>query len=359
MENQASGKRNETIDFMRFVFIVCVVLHHACLFRPDILAGYIGVEFFFIVSGYLAFGKVLSVSRPLSMEKIGFLLLHKCRGFYWDFLGGTIVGFFLVHACNWHGVEWLLQDAMATMSDLLLLQIWGFPTYSATGVVWYLSAMMSGLFILLPIWAFHPKFSYWILSPLCVASIYGFESFAYHHGGCVMEPFAGGFLHMGLLRAMAGMSLGMIAYHFSAYLHRAKFTVAGRLLLAVLEWGGYIGTILLAVHAKTGSNLDFLMTMLIFVSVAISFSGINPFPFNICSQKMATWSLYIFLNHFYVARVVALLSPNNHAERLLLYYVIGVFLCSVLGKAVSHSLKKIFDMLRPYIFSVSCEMKGV
>ena len=34
--------RNPIIDLMRFVFIICVVLHHAILFRPRIMAGYIG-----------------------------------------------------------------------------------------------------------------------------------------------------------------------------------------------------------------------------------------------------------------------------------------------------------------------------
>lgn len=30
--------RNPIIDLMRFVFIICVVLHHAILFRPRIMA---------------------------------------------------------------------------------------------------------------------------------------------------------------------------------------------------------------------------------------------------------------------------------------------------------------------------------
>lgn len=45
--------RNGMIDFMRFVFIIAVVLHHSVLFYAPIIDGYIGVEFFFIVSGYL------------------------------------------------------------------------------------------------------------------------------------------------------------------------------------------------------------------------------------------------------------------------------------------------------------------
>lgn len=46
-------KRNGMIDFMRFVFCILIVLEHSELFRGRMLAGYIGVEFFFIVSGWL------------------------------------------------------------------------------------------------------------------------------------------------------------------------------------------------------------------------------------------------------------------------------------------------------------------
>lgn len=45
--------RNGIIDFMRFVFSILVVLEHTFLFRGRMLAGYIGVEFFFIVTGWL------------------------------------------------------------------------------------------------------------------------------------------------------------------------------------------------------------------------------------------------------------------------------------------------------------------
>lgn len=45
--------RNGIIDFMRFVFCILIVLDHATLFRGRMVAGYIGVEFFFIVSGWL------------------------------------------------------------------------------------------------------------------------------------------------------------------------------------------------------------------------------------------------------------------------------------------------------------------
>ena len=57
-------KRNGTIDFFRFVFAAGIVFYHA---RPLIqqelfVCGYIGVEFFFLVSGYLLMKKAREAS---------------------------------------------------------------------------------------------------------------------------------------------------------------------------------------------------------------------------------------------------------------------------------------------------------
>lgn len=55
-------KRNGKIELLRFLFAVIIVLHHSrqllgdenCLF----LGGSLGVEFFFIVSGYLMMSSI-------------------------------------------------------------------------------------------------------------------------------------------------------------------------------------------------------------------------------------------------------------------------------------------------------------
>lgn len=53
-------QRNGVIDFMRFIFALLVILHHAILFHKPIIAGYIGVEFFFMVTGWLMAEKQMS-----------------------------------------------------------------------------------------------------------------------------------------------------------------------------------------------------------------------------------------------------------------------------------------------------------
>ena len=67
----AEKKRNGTIDFWRFIFAAGIVMYHARpLFGRDLfVCGYIGVEFFFIVSGCLLMKK--ADERRMQAENAG------------------------------------------------------------------------------------------------------------------------------------------------------------------------------------------------------------------------------------------------------------------------------------------------
>ena len=61
------NKRNGAIDLLKFLFSLMIVIYHGRLFanaeNPLFRAGKIGVEFFFIVSGYLMAAKAEKVSH--------------------------------------------------------------------------------------------------------------------------------------------------------------------------------------------------------------------------------------------------------------------------------------------------------
>lgn len=144
--------RNPIIDLMRFVFIICVVLHHAILFRPRIMAGYIGVEFFFIVSGWLMMKKLAAYTGEIDVGTYTFQFIkHKLSAFYIELLVSSIFGLIAMQVFNWQGMKALGAAFVYLMGDFALLQIWGFPVYSATGVVWFLSAMVSAALIMVPL----------------------------------------------------------------------------------------------------------------------------------------------------------------------------------------------------------------
>jgi hypothetical protein len=67
-----NSKRNGFIDFLKFIFAIIILIHHSWQFFPILPIGYIGVEFFFLVTGWLMAKKFMI----LSLMKIYLLSLE-------------------------------------------------------------------------------------------------------------------------------------------------------------------------------------------------------------------------------------------------------------------------------------------
>jgi len=81
--------RNGFIDFMRFIFAILIVLHHSWVFantmHHDLVLqeGFIGVEFFYILTGVLvAKKKPFESSNHDAYISTKILLLRKIKVFY-------------------------------------------------------------------------------------------------------------------------------------------------------------------------------------------------------------------------------------------------------------------------------------
>ena len=55
-------KRNGKIEILRFIFIWCVIICHANIKELSLRGGWLGVEFFFILSGFFM-GNALNEDR--------------------------------------------------------------------------------------------------------------------------------------------------------------------------------------------------------------------------------------------------------------------------------------------------------
>lgn len=224
------------IDIFRFIFIVLIVCHHSLFYGCNkFLSGYIGVEFFYIVSGWL-FAKSCFAGKRTDIFSF---LNHKMQGFYLEFLIATIIGFTLMSLFDKDVHAHWLTNFVYWISDIFLLQIWGFPTLSATGVSWFLSAMIGCLCILGPIGFSYPKLLSFYAFPIII-SIYGFLSINYGSLSPILQPVAGGLIHAGLLRAAADMLTGYLSYSLSTKLSSASLTPNKLNILGILEWGGVL-----------------------------------------------------------------------------------------------------------------------
>lgn len=333
--------RNGMIDFMRFVFCILIVLDHATLFRGRMLAGYIGVEFFFIVSGWLLMRHVeqkfvLGGVRPNFLKDT----LHKVMGFYPEFLIGVIMAaFFLQKYGEPVGIG---SCFLGMFNSLMLLQTFGFSVTLGIGVSWYLSVMI-GMYLLLSWLAYKFKQDFInVFIPLIVLFIYGGMSMKYHTVAVVYQSTMDSFILIGMLRGFAGMGLGMLLYEGSSWLKKVRFTQFGKNVITGIEIFGYVLCICISIIINSISDWDFIMIALISMSVMISFSEVS-LTSTFFNKKiyyiLGRVSLNIFLNHHFIALIIAVNMLEDSVHTKMMYYFCGIIICSIINYCVANWLR--------------------
>ncbi len=151
-------KRNGEIDFWKFVASIYVVLYHSrAFYNPDLFRGSmaLAVEFFFVVSGFFFASSVYRdkrefSSRTIGGETVGFIR-HKVNGFLYYYLFGF--AFSLLATIRMSGLSsfFSIEKIKNTLFEFFLLQnIMSTPS-SIIPADWYLSAMLTAMFLLYPL----------------------------------------------------------------------------------------------------------------------------------------------------------------------------------------------------------------
>lgn len=351
MTEKKVWKRNGTIEFMRFVMAVVIVLGHTGVFNVWVArGGYIPVEFFFMVTGYLMYKKVSSFERTdLIGESTHKMLCKKIGGFYIEFILSTIIAIVLLHSFFYQTRPNIDQFFSLFIGDVFLLQIWGFPCYAATGILWYLSSMMSGLLILVPlIMRFRDCFIH-VIAPFLVLMIYGFMVSTWGNIPHIMEPVFGGAVHIGLVRGIAGMMLGCELFYITEKIQNIDFSLTGKVMLTIGEIIGYVGTICIAIKQGDPSNLDFLMVFLLAMGICISFSE-KSFSTKWFSNKysygLGKISVNMFLNHFCWAQILSLYMKEWSSLRLMTIYFCGTIVTTALNVYLAKFFRTYFKKFK-------------
>jgi peptidoglycan/LPS O-acetylase OafA/YrhL len=121
-DRKTTKQRNAVIELLRFIFALWVVKHHS-YFPIDtgefFLDGFLSVEFFFILSGYLFIPIVLKYNRNESLIKtLPRYLLHRLKGFGLPFLIGVVFSTYYMILSNgddWLGFQWFIVALLLTL----------------------------------------------------------------------------------------------------------------------------------------------------------------------------------------------------------------------------------------------------
>lgn len=341
-------KRNGFVDFLKFLFAIIILLHHSVeLFRGNntyFLSGYIAVEFYFVVSGYLLAkksGRSLTsdnCSKSIYDENIK-VFTRKIKSFFPYILVAALFSIVITSVGRFDAVK-ILTDIRDIPIELFGLQMLGFSGNIATGVTWYISVLLFASFLLFPLFCKKRDLLVKYIAPILAVVIYGYmfytEGFINHPGKWL------GLGYKGLLRGFADIFLGIVAYTITERIdsmESRKYDI----LFNIAEPICLFSIIVYAIFHGESDSCDFFILPLILVLVSVSFSsrslGRKIFRGSVWNF-LGVFSLSVYLNHYYVKDTILRLLPSADSAKLMVIYVTVSLVLAVLNYLICTALIK-------------------
>lgn len=320
-------KHNGIISFWKFCFCMMVVIFHSYAFvangeKTVFRQGYIAVEFFFLVSGFLLAKSALKKEesenwRDLGKETFQFVA-KKYLAFLPYVLFGGIIALILQNILKHVG---FYQNA-SSIWDLLLLRMTGLKGNAVIGQAWYISAMLLCMLVLYPLLRKYKYNFVYLAAPIIVLLGLGWISQTYSR---INNPEVWtGFLYKGVIRAFIELTLGCILYVVCQKLKQVDFTKFGKLLITVIEIGGFIFPFLVA-QFVSHTKFDFIILAVLSISVLLAFSE-KTLEFRFMNNKVCFWlerfSLPLYLCHHIarnIVRDVGFINAMPYYTKLAIY----------------------------------------
>lgn len=206
-------KKNVAIEFLRFLFMLIIILWHFGRINP-FSHGYIAVDFFFILSGLFLYK---SYSKNKDSDAYSYTR-HRCRRFYLEYLIVFLMCFILKSKIWIKGGE-ITSTIVHSISEIFLLHGVGIFHSGINPPTWYISVLLVGGFFLYSMLNINSKITlkFWI--PLLVLCIYTIIFNDNQARGSIEVFNVYGCFAMPLLRAIAGMGVGILLAYVNTRLH--------------------------------------------------------------------------------------------------------------------------------------------
>lgn len=274
--------RNGEIELWRGVFCLIVFLFHLSLdsSSPQTLfqKGQIGVEFFFLLSG-LFMAKAADGKRQKEMnsaEEIGKesirYVIHKYMALFPYHAFAFLVTFLMSSIRKALTLEEFFERSLVVLPQFFLVHLAGFMDYKVLSIEWYVSSMLVGMLFVYPLLRKFYDAYVFVIGPLLTLSIFGYM---WTNIGHLMNKYTWNTVTTnGVLRAIAIMNAGCLAYEIAKMLQKRESSIRERALLSLACLAGYGITIYFA-SSDMKEKVRFVLVFLLMFSVAISFSGSN------------------------------------------------------------------------------------
>lgn len=326
--------KNYSVEALRFIFMLVIAIWHFSRINP-FTHGYIAVDFYFLLSGYLLYGSYVRHKYDALKYTV-----EKLKRFYPEYIFVFVIAFLMK-------LNLLLRDSDAVTLFLnaipegLMINSVGVFGGGVNPASWYVSVLMVGGGILYAVLHWNKNVALSIMFPLLVLFSY---TYLMGFGGS-LEQFANdGFISQSLLRGMAGMALGAVLAAFkerySESLEKKRIILDVACLLAVVV------VCIVLFSAKHYDRFALLAFSVLIISCFVPSTLINRIFKSTVWAKLGGITFEMLLVHCPIIWVVnnltrsIKLSPYGIVA-LALVYIVMVLICSFALKYIGNRLNKI------------------
>ncbi len=258
---------NNSIPFWRLVFTLLIALFHFLRLYEIDTGWYVGVEFFFITSGFLLMYTCERNAARNMPDSPWTYTKRRIARLYPLYLFCFAINFLFYSRVLYPTVGAKLKALLASIYEAVGIQMVGLDqTVFFNNVAWYVSALLiTGYFIYYMV-LHHRRFYIQFICPLSVLLIYSFYYRLYN--GMEMWGNTNGFWqHDALLRALAGMNLGILSYRLSCKIKGLKLSAFGEYFF---DLGELACLAFVIIYTAIIHNTDDDYAMVIFMAVGIA-----------------------------------------------------------------------------------------
>ena len=214
----------------------------------------------------------------------------------------------------------MLDNLFYILMDLPMLLFINIP-FHQTGIIyftgqWFLSAMFVGTFIVYSLLIYKGDLYVKILSPIISILIYGYMIWRYKT--LININLKSDFIDGGVLRAIAGLSLGVFAYYVTQKISKCKFN---NLYLAIIKNIFWVIVIWHTIYSNSKYRMSIIV--LLFFSICISFASNHTIKSNTATNHIAKLSMIMFICHSNVINIFHHLNIVYENERLFVAIIVA------------------------------------
>lgn len=319
--------RIKGIDGYKGVFSTTIVIYHYFM-GGGVIQGYLGVDFFFIVSGFLW---MMSMERSRYAGAGDYLKRNLCR--YWPITTCVYITYVLFHiAVSGWGITRLKEVGLQIFYEIFYIHLTGVSSKSyMISYMWYIPVMIFILTVFTGLYVWKKDFFLAIFLPIAVI-------------GCCTHIFAsfgrltdfravaqGEFFIKGVYRGIMDMGVGIAGYHFAPAIHMMlkRIRVIWVLALEIVTTG--ICYYIITCETANAADILIIPCSCVFIFLCCGERGIL---YRIMECRLFKWiggmSLYIYLTQAFSITITLRVCGGDRAvfslttAAVLLFITIGI-----------------------------------